>query len=71
MIKYKNITKSKISNSASMLSTKQQIVYDIYSNGELVSITEEFIDSFRKTSLLTGKRKNQLVPVCAEWLSIF
>lgn len=66
MIKYKNITKSKISNSASMLSTKQQIVYDIYSNGELVSMTEEFIDSFAKTSLSTDKRKYQLVPVCAE-----
>lgn len=57
MIKYKNITISKISNSVPMLSTKQQIVYDIYSNGKLVSMTEELTDSLRKNRTIDWQKK--------------
>ena len=57
MSKYKNITISKISNSASILPTKQQIVYDIYSNEELVSKTKELTDSFRKNRTIDWQKK--------------
>ncbi|WP_231294159.1 type I restriction enzyme endonuclease domain-containing protein [Segatella buccae] len=57
MIKYKNITISKISNSAPMLSTKQQIVYNIYSNEELVSMTKELTDSLRKNRTIDWQKK--------------
>ena len=57
MIKYKNITISKISNSASMLLTKQQIVCDIYSNEELVSMTKELTDSLRKNRTIDWQKK--------------
>ena len=57
MIKYKNITISKISNSAPMLSTKQQIVYDIYSNEELVSMTKELTGYLRKNRTIDWQKK--------------
>ena len=57
MIKYKNITISKISSSAPMLSTKQQIVYEIYSNEELVSMTKELTDSLRKSPTIDWQKK--------------
>lgn len=57
MSKYKNITISKISNSTPMLSTKQQIVYDIYSNEGLVSITKELTDSSRKNRTIDWQKK--------------
>lgn len=40
-----------------MLSTKQQIVYDIYSNGKLVSMTEELTDSLRKNRTIDWQKK--------------
>ena len=48
MSKDKNITISNISSSAPMLSTKQQIVCDVYSNEELVSMTKELTGYLRK-----------------------
>ena len=40
-----------------MLSTKQQIVYDIYSNEGLVSITKELTDSSRKNRTIDWQKK--------------
>ncbi len=40
-----------------MLSTKQQIVYDIYSNKELVSMTKEVTDSLRKNRTIDWQKK--------------
>ena len=57
MSKYKSITISKISNSVSFLSTRQQIVYDIYSNEELVSKTKELTDSFCKNCTIDWQKK--------------
>ena len=57
MSKYKNITISKISNSTPMLSTKQQIVYDIYSNEGLVPMTKELTDSLRKNRTIDWQKK--------------
>ena len=56
MSKYKNITILKILNSASILSTKQQIVYDIYE--ELGSKTKELTDSFRKNPIDWQKKES-------------
>ena len=40
-----------------MLSTKQQIVYDIYSNEELVPMTKELTDSLRKNRTIDWQKK--------------
>lgn len=61
MSKYKNITISKISNSTPMLSTKQQIVYDIYSNEGLVSMTKELTDSLRKNRTIDWQKKESVL----------
>ena len=60
MSKYKNITISKISNSTPMQSTKQQIVYDIYSNEGLVSMTKELTDSLRKNRTIDWQKKESV-----------
>ncbi len=57
MIKHKNIKIQKKSNSTLMLSTKQQIAYDIYSNKELVSKTKELTDSLRKNRTIDWQKK--------------
>ncbi len=57
MSKYKNKTISKISNSTPMLSTKQQIVYDIYSNEESVSMTKELTGYLRKNRTSDWQKK--------------
>ena len=40
-----------------MLPTKQQIVCDIYSNEELVSMTKELTDSLRKNRTIDWQKK--------------
>ena len=40
-----------------MLSTKQQIVYDIYSNEELVSMTKELTGYLRKNRTIDWQKK--------------
>ena len=46
--------------------TKPQAIHDFYSNEELVAMTKELTDSLRKNRTIAGRRKNQLVQVCAE-----
>ena len=58
MIKYNNITASKFSNSTPMLSTKQQIVYDIYSNEKLVSMTKELTKSLLKNRTIDWQKQD-------------
>ena len=57
MSKYKNITISKISNRTPMQPTKQQIVYGIYSNEELVSMTKELTGYLRKNRTSDWQKK--------------
>ena len=57
MSKYKNITISKNSNSTPMLSTKQQIVYDIYSNEESVSMSKELTGYLRENRTSDWQKK--------------
>lgn len=40
-----------------MISTKQQIVYGIYNNEELVSMTKELADSLRKDRTIDWQKK--------------
>jgi len=44
-----------------MLSTKQQIVYDIYSNEGLVSMTKELTDSLRKNRTIDWQKKESVL----------